>query len=157
MGISDDQMYELMLKMGAKPDDSPGDTGESVSEEQPDAYPKPSTAGEKEDNTPNARWGEEDRKPSENDSGEQQYSNAVLDEFVRGREKFLERHFNAFEPSGETNRKVLVQNLEHAGKGEYDTSSAMYQTPADHTGASKTLPESAKTLVEKTKKVLGHY
>ena len=155
MSISEDQIFQLMLKMGK--DSGPGDTEESVVGEQPDAYPDPSDEGQKADHTINASWGESPTQKGDTSDTAQSYSNAVLDEFVRGREEFLKRNFDSYGTSGDTNRKILGQSLEHAQKGNYDSSSAMYQDPADHTLSSKKFPAVADTLVDKTKKALDKY
>ncbi len=155
MSVAEDRMYQLMLKMG-KSDDSPGDTEESTVGVQPDAHPDPSEEGQKEEGTINARWGQEDHKPEEAKHGPQHYSNAVLDEFVRGRENFLQRHFDTYGTSGDTNRKVLGQQLEHARTGDYDSSSAMYSEQSS-SGSSEKRPAAVDTVLDKTKRALNKY
>lgn len=149
MSVTEDQIYQLMLKMGQ--DDGPGDTDESVEGFQADAYPTPSDDGQKEDGTTNASWGQSDIKPNDPAGTAVHHSNAVWDEFARGREKFLQRHFDAYGTSQDTNQAVLGQNLQHAKSGDYEASSAMVQEGSDRK------PAVAETLVDKTKKVLDTY
>lgn len=155
MSAAEDNIYQIMLKMGAPvkglEDDSPGDTEEKMPGVQPDPYPDPSGEGQKEKETINAHWGDMDRKPGDPAQTSQHHTNAVLDEFARGREKFLQRYFNAYGPSGEANRKLMGQNLEHAASGDYEASAAMLRA------GSKRTPIAAETVLDKTRRALDKY
>jgi hypothetical protein len=144
----DDRFYKLMEKIGQE--DSPADTGESTTESQPDPYPNPPSEGQAEEGTTDARWGQEDGSQKDPSQSAQHHSNAVLDEFRRGREEFLQRHFNAYPASSKTNQKVVSQALSH-GSGDYGASTAMLDA------GSKRSPAAVETVVDKTKRVLDQY
>jgi hypothetical protein len=141
----DDKFFSLMEKIGQ--DDSPGDTGESTVGVQPDAYPDPSDEGQTGEGTVDASWGQTDIKPGDPAQTAQHHSNAVLDEFRRGREEFLQRHFDAYGSSSKTNQKVMAQALSH-GSGDHESSTAMMDA------GSKRSPAAVETVVDKTKRVL---
>lgn len=155
MSAAEDNIYQIMLKMGAVPkgieDDSPGDTDEKMPGGQPDPYPDPSNKGQEGKGTINAHWGDVDHKPDDPAQTSQHHTNAVLDEFARGREKFLQRYFDAYGTSGETSRKLVAQNLEHASSGDYETSAAMLRS------GSKRTPAVSETVLEKTRRALDKY
>lgn len=144
----DDKFYQLMEKIGQ--DDSPGDTEESTVGVQPDAYPDPSDQGQTGEGTIDASRGEKDIKPNDSAQTAQHHSNAVLDEFTRGRQKFLERHFDSYGSSTSANQKVMAQTLSH-GSGDYEASTAQIDS------GSKRRPAAVETLVDKTKRVLDTY
>ncbi len=144
----DDKFFSLMEKMGQ--DDSPGDTEESTVGVQPDAYPDPSDEGQTGDGTTDASWGQKDIKPSDPAQTAQHHSNAVLDEFRRGREEFLQRHFDAYGTSSKANQQVVGQALAHASSGDYEAGTAQISA------ASKRNPAAVETVVDKTRRVLEH-
>jgi len=137
-----DRTYEAqlseLLKEGTE-DSGPGDTEKSTVGVNPDQSADPEG---RESGNIDAPWGEPGPE------NPQQHSNAVFNEFTRGREQFLERNFAGMRPSQQADQKLLEQNLSHAKGGDFDASSAMSSMGSKHQ------PPVADTLLDKAKKVL---
>lgn len=138
-------MFELMKSAATQ---SPGDDDESTVGVNPDQYPDPK---DREDGNVDALWGNSDIASHGEGATAQHHSNAALEEFMRGREKFLERHFTAYGPSAKNTKDVLSQHFKHGKSGEFEASKPMAN------GGSKRGPENKPTLLTKTKSLLGRY
>ena len=142
-----DRFYNL-IKGASVEDKSPGDTERATVGTQPAHYPPPD--GRASGNV-DALWGDRDIKPEDPAQTAQHHSNAVLGEFRRGREEFLNRMFGNMAPSQDAEQKLLAQNLVHAAKGDYEASKPMVRA-----GSSRQ-PAEAETLLTKTKRILSQY
>lgn len=138
-----DRFYELMKS--AAPE-TPGDDEESTVGVNPDQYPDPP---DREKGNEEAPWGEEDLPPGDPAGTAQHHTNAAWRGFRQSREKFLDRHFDAYSGSAQNAQDVLKQNLDHAKSGDFEASKPM-------TGeASKRQPAVADTTLDKTVRLLG--
>jgi hypothetical protein len=139
-----DKLYAFLKQAEVE---APGDNGRSTVGTNPDQYPKPE--GRASGNI-DALWGDPDMKPSDPTGTAVHHSNVVLEEFRRGREEFLNRHFYGKKPSQEADRKLLAGQLSHAATGDYEASHAMPQANANRR------PVEAPTLLSRTKRLLEH-
>ena len=142
----DEDRFCQLLKHGAE-QKPPGDTEEKTVGVNPDPYPDPDRAEENID----APWGEKDISSSDNCCTAQHHSNAVLGEFRKGREDFLNRYFAGKGASEKATKAQLAQHLDHAKSGDYESGRAMLRE------GSKRNPAVADTLLDKTKKELDTY
>ena len=124
MALNDasEQMFQLISKMG---EDNTG-------------YAEPD---KEESGTVNARWGQE--SAADKDDSQSQFSNGVYDEFIRGREDFLGRHFAEFGSASSDAKKTVGENFQEKS---YEASKPTLQKGVD-------VPK-AETVLEKSKNLL---
>lgn len=129
-----------------------GDTQLEVNEPKsglnPDTYPNPPSRKERSESA-DALWGQEtDDGAARNHTG-QFHSNAAWDGFRQGRERFLERTFDGFEPSRDQAVKELSGHLDHFSSGNHESSKPFTN---EH---SKLRPRVAESVFDQTKRKLG--
>lgn len=134
---------EAFLKEGEAP---PGDLQRDTTGRNPDPYMK---QPDRTSGNIDALWGDPDRKQDDPSGTSVHHSNVVLEEFVRGREEFLNRMFANKKPSQQADHALLGSQLQHAATGDYEASHAMPQA------ASKLRPVPVPSLLQRTKKLLN--
>jgi hypothetical protein len=139
-----DALY-LFLKEGEN--NSHLENNRMIEGTQPDAYPDPLTRAQGA-GTSEAMWGQEPHEEGAESHTAVQHTNAVWDGFKAGREKFLARNFDGFEPSKTQAKEEVGELFAHGKSGEYESRSPFLRDD------SKRNPAVVATVFDKTKRLL---